>query len=216
LWIGGQSSVNIGPMTTERTRFDRWAPRYDRSILQRFMFEPVHQAALRAFEEIAGGPPHDILDAGCGTGRLLEAAAQRWSGTRLTGIDPSEGMIAQARGKHEGDTRFTFKLGDAAALPLEPAAFDAAFSTISFHHWSDQAAGVRELARVLRPGGLFVLADIDVPFLFLLHPLLSLTRHVHMQDRRSIQRFLEGAGFSIVLRRRVWPLSPVVVFVARL
>jgi ubiquinone/menaquinone biosynthesis C-methylase UbiE len=54
-------------------------------------------------------------------------------------------------------------MGSGEALPLEDASVDLALSTISFHHWRDQAAGVREVARVLRPGGSFLLADFTLP-----------------------------------------------------
>ena len=195
-------------------RFDNWAPSYDRSILQRFMFGPVHDAVLDAFGA-AGAPPRDVLDVGCGTGRLLELAARRWTKARQTGIDASEAMVAEAQRKHDGDPRFTFKHGDASELPLEPGSFDAAFSTISFHHWGDQAAGIREVARVLRAGGLFVLADVDVPFLFLMRPLRKWIDHVHFQDPQAIQLLLEQAGFSVVSQRRLWALLRVQVVVAR-
>ena len=123
-------------MTSSRTQgsFDRWAPGYDRSILQWCLFEPVHRVVLDALSG-AAGPPRDLLDIGCGTGRLLESAARRWGEARLTGVDVSNAMIAEAERKHEGDGRFSFKQGDASALPLEPASFDGALSTCSFHHW---------------------------------------------------------------------------------
>jgi ubiquinone/menaquinone biosynthesis C-methylase UbiE len=57
----------------------------------------------------------------------------------------------------------TFFTGMAEALPLPDASVDLALSTTSFHHWQDQAAGIREIARVLRPGGYFILVDISIP-----------------------------------------------------
>jgi len=51
----------------------------------------------------------------------------------------------------------------AEALPLPDASVDLALSTTSFHHWQDQAAGIREIARVLRPGGFFILVDVSFP-----------------------------------------------------
>ena len=57
----------------------------------------------------------------------------------------------------------TFSVGAAEALPLPDASVAAAVSTASFHHWRDEAAGRREVARVLRPGGRFVLADPALP-----------------------------------------------------
>ncbi len=199
---------------SHRGDFDRWAPSYDHSILQRHMFEPVHEAVLTAFSA-AGSPPQDVLDIGCGTGRLLETVARRWGEARLTGVDASEAMVAEARRKHEGDGRFAFKRGDASALPLEAGAFDAAFSTMSFHHWGDQAAGIREVARVLRPGGLFVLADIDVPFLPLLRLFRKWIDHPNLQGPEAIQRLLEEAGLSVVTRRRFWRILRAQLFVAR-
>ena len=195
-------------------RFNRWAPSYDRSILQRLMFEPVHEAVLSAFRA-SSAPPHDVLDVGCGTGRLLETAAGRWDGVRFTGVDAWEEMVEEARRKHEGDARFVFKQGDASALPVESDSFDVVFSTMSFHHWRDQAAGICEVARVLRPGGFFVLADIDVPFMFFLRPLLRWTGHANFQGPKDIPRLLEQADLAVVTRRRFWALLRTQLFLAR-
>jgi ubiquinone/menaquinone biosynthesis C-methylase UbiE len=178
----------------DRAHFDRWAPRYDRSLLQSLFFSPTHAAVLNAAIE-AGGHPRTILDVGCGTGRLLERAAKRWREAHFIGIDASPPMIAEARRKYSGDSRFRFEVADAAALPLEPASVDLAFSTISFHHWGDQAGGVRRVARVLGPGGFFVLADMRPPFL--LRPLM---RRFHAV--RSRWRLFERAGLSVVRHRR--------------
>jgi ubiquinone/menaquinone biosynthesis C-methylase UbiE len=201
--------------TTKETghgHFDRWAPSYDQSILQRFMFGPVHEAALDAF--IAEAPaPRAILDVGCGTGRLLEAAALRWVEAQFTGADVSEAMIAEAQRKHEKDARYTFKRADASALPFEAESFDAVFNTMSFHHWGDQPAGIREAARVLKKDGLFVLADIDIPLLFLWRPIANRGDHAKMQGPRDIQRMIEQAGLSVVTKRRHW--LPWQLFVAR-
>jgi ubiquinone/menaquinone biosynthesis C-methylase UbiE len=178
----------------DRHHFDHWASSYDRSFLQPLLFSPTHVAVLDAATQ-AGAHPRDVLDLGCGTGRLLERAAQRWPDAHFVGVDLSSGMIAAARGKHTGDARFRFEVGDAAALPLEPASVDVAMSTISFHHWADQVAGIQQVARVLRPGGLFVLADIRPPLL--LRPLM---RRFHASGSR--QRILEDAGFTVVDERR--------------
>jgi ubiquinone/menaquinone biosynthesis C-methylase UbiE len=194
--------------------FDHWASGYDRSFLQRIMFRPVHTAALDALRAAAGAP-HDVLDVGCGTGRLLEAAAGLWPEARLTGIDVSHAMIAEARRKHEGEARFTFQQGDAADLPLEAASFDAAFSTVSFHHWADQAAGLRSVVRVLRPGGVFVLADVDLPLLRLIGPLVNRSDHAKFLRPEAIRSLLEQAGLSVVSRRRLWALLRMQVVVTR-
>jgi ubiquinone/menaquinone biosynthesis C-methylase UbiE len=127
----------------------------------------------------------------------------------------SEAMIAEAQRKHVDDVRFTFKQGNASALPLEAASFDAAFNTISFHHWADQGAGIRSVARVLRPNGLLVLADIAPPFLFLTAPLLKWIDHSKFPRPPAVRRLMREAGFSVVSHRRLWPLSRAELVVAR-
>ncbi|MHB8420905.1 MAG: class I SAM-dependent methyltransferase [Myxococcales bacterium] len=181
-------------VTRDQAHFDRWAPRYDRSVLQRLLFGPTHAAVLQA-AVAAGAHPKDVLDAGCGTGRLLERAAAQWPGAQVVGVDAAPQMVAAARGKHGGDARFLFEVGDAAALPLEASSMDLAFSTVSFHHWSDQQGGVREMARVLRPGGVFVLADIWPPLL--LRPVM---RRFHGPASR--RRLFENAGLKVIEQRR--------------
>src|SRR5260370_20365988 len=141
--------------TEDIERFHRWSRTYERSWLQRLVFDRVHQAVLRVVAtEVA--EPTTILDVGCGTGRLLRAAKARWLNAQLIGVDPAEGMVEVAR--HLAPA-ITFHVGSAEALPLPDASVDVVLSTVSFHHWGDQAAAIREVARVLRPGGRFFLSD---------------------------------------------------------
>jgi len=101
-----------------------------------------------------------ILDVGCGTGRLLRKAKNQWPSTRLIGVDAAEKMITQA-------TRLfpeaEFHVAMAEALPLPDASIDLAFSTLSFHHWTNQAKGISEISRVLRSQIMFLLVDITIP-----------------------------------------------------
>ena len=85
-------------------RFDQWATTYDRSYLQRRVFEPVQRTLL----DMAVAEKPDaaaILDVGCGTGRLLRAARSRFPEARLEGVDAAPGMIARAQA--EGGARMT-------------------------------------------------------------------------------------------------------------
>ena len=195
-------------------RFNQWANTYDRSILQRLLFEPVHDAVLDAFSA-SSAPPREVLDVGCGTGRLLETAAGRWDHVRLTGVDASEEMIAQAQRKHVGDQRYVFKHGDASALPIESNSCDAVFSTLSFHHWGDQTAGLREIERVMRPGAVFVLADMDPPLPWLLKPLYRVGNHANLQSPKDIERLFHEAGLLAEAPRRFWTVLRTQLFVAR-
>jgi ubiquinone/menaquinone biosynthesis C-methylase UbiE len=134
-------------------QFDRWSLRYERSKWQWLLFDRVHG---RAFNLAAPfGEPGAILDVGCGSGRLLRAAHRRWPKARLFGVDPSSGMVEAGRRL----TPAEMHLAGAESIPLADASIDVAFSTIAFHHWADPGQGLREVARVLRPGGHFVLID---------------------------------------------------------
>ncbi len=134
-------------------QFDRWSGRYERSKWQWLHFDRVHRHAFKLAAPF--GEPAAVLDVGSGTGRLLRAAHARWPNARLVGVDPSEGMVAAGRGL----TPAQLHVAGAEAIPLPDRSIDLAFSTIAFHHWADPARGLREVARVLRPGGGFVLID---------------------------------------------------------
>jgi ubiquinone/menaquinone biosynthesis C-methylase UbiE len=188
--------------------FDEWAKNYDASPLQFLLFAPTHVAVIEAALDV-GARPKDILDLGCGTGRLLQRAADTWPTATFIGVDAASVMVDQARRAREGDDRFLFEVGDAAAIPFEDACVDLVFSTISFHHWADQRGGVREAARVLRPGGLFVLADFRPPLL--LRPIL---RALH--SSRSRRSMLRDANLNVIAERRPLRLGAgVLITVAR-
>ncbi len=138
--------------------FEHWSRSYESSWMQSRLFARVHSAVLDLAASLS--PPASVLDVGCGTGRLLRAAATRWPDAQLIGVDPAQGMVDIARELTWGAT---FYRGLGESLPLPDSSVDLALSTLSFHHWHDKSAGVREIARVLRPGGHFILADFAPP-----------------------------------------------------
>src|SRR5580658_5914933 len=115
------------------------------------------EAAL--VEIIAAADPRDLLDIGTGTGRMLEILAPR--AERALGIDQSREMLAVARVNLEraGLENGRVRLGDMYQLPLPDASFDAAVIHQVLHYADRPAAVIAEAARVLRPGGVFVLVD---------------------------------------------------------
>lgn len=150
-----------GDSKDSRQQFDRWAKTYDRSPAQLLFFRWVHQ---RLLNEVANWAdlPASILDIGCGTGKLLERLSVRFPGATLTGVDASDGMIKRAAVRLPNAV---VRHATAENLPFEDESFDLVTSTISFHHWSDQAKGLREVSRVLRASGRFILADLaDLPW----------------------------------------------------
>jgi len=182
-------------MTLSRKRgsidFDQWAPTYEQPKKQ-FYYEQAHKAVLTLVASCI--EPQSILDIGCGTGRLLRTAKIHWPHATLTGVDPSPGMIEIAR---QLTPDATFQIGMAEKLPLPDAMADVAISTISFHHWKDPLTGVREVARVLRPGGIFFLATVaplSWPFLWMLH-------HPRSQTPTELRDIFREAGLQLRLQR---------------
>jgi len=181
--------------SSDVSEFDQWSRNYEKSWSQAFYFDPIHRAVLDLVARRDGSSvPVTILDIGCGTGRLLRKAGQHWPAAALVGVDPSQGMIEVAsRLMPEA----TFHVAAAESLPLPDASVDLAITTMSFHHWKDQAAGVREIARVLRPGGRFCLADATLP--------AWLARLIHHMEGNSFgawRALLESAGLSVAAQQR--------------
>jgi SAM-dependent methyltransferase len=116
--------------------------------------------AARAVAGAAGLHGDDaVLDVGCGPGTAVREAARR--GARATGVDPSPVMLRLARwisGLFRSQ-RVSWLDGSAEALPVPDGAATVAWALSSVHHWEDREAGLRELRRVLRPGGRVLLAE---------------------------------------------------------
>ena len=92
------------------------------------------------------------LDVGCGTGALSQTILEVASPATVAGIDPSEGYVAYAR-QQAADGRARFQVGDAQALPFDPATFDAVVSGLVLNFVPEPHRAVAEMLRVARPGG---------------------------------------------------------------
>ena len=181
-------------------RFNRWAGSYDRHVLQRLVFEPVQNTVLDlAAAEVP--KPIAILDVGCGTGRLLRAAEQSFPNAAVEGVDAAIGMVKQAQAVNPARSRIRFQQANAEKLPFAAAQFDLVFSTMTFHHWDDQALGIAEVGRVLKPGGRWVLAELIVSGW-----MRSLRRALRLRqfpEREQLDAMLEASGMRVMAARRV-------------
>jgi SAM-dependent methyltransferase len=104
-----------------------------------------------------------VLDLGCGAGHTTIAVAMR--AAHVTGIDVTEEMLAEGRKQlqRRGITNVEFEQGDACALRFGDASFDLVTCRFAAHHFPDAVVSVREAARVLKPGGKYVLVDSLAP-----------------------------------------------------
>jgi 2-polyprenyl-6-hydroxyphenyl methylase / 3-demethylubiquinone-9 3-methyltransferase len=102
----------------------------------------------------------DVLDLGCAGGFMAEALAQR--GARVTGIDPAAEAIDAARAHaRKAGLRIGYDVGVGEALPYDSAAFDAVVCVDVLEHVTDLNKVMAEVARTLRPGGLFLFDTIN-------------------------------------------------------
>jgi ubiquinone/menaquinone biosynthesis C-methylase UbiE len=175
-------------------RFDHWSNTYEDSWMQHALFDQAHRATLALATGLVHQPV-SVLDVGCGTGKLLRRARISWPQAQLIGVDPANGMIEKAKRLTPDATFFTSM---AEVLPLQDASVDLALSTISFHHWQDQVAGIREIARVLRPGGYFLLVDMSFP-----HWLVRGFRLKRVHSRTRLQALFTQAGLQVQAQQRV-------------
>ena len=139
-----------------RTMFDRIAPVYD--LMNRVMTAGLDQRWRRLTVEAVVQPGARVLDACCGTGDLAIAAERE--GGIVTGLDFSAGMLVRARAK---SATVEWEQGDLLALPYADGAFDAATVGFGVRNVADLEAALRELRRVLRPGGRLAILEITQP-----------------------------------------------------
>jgi ubiquinone/menaquinone biosynthesis C-methylase UbiE len=125
----------------------------------RSLYVDEHEVEAALVDIIVAADPHDLLDIGTGTGRMLEVLAPH--SQHALGIDQSREMLAIARVNLEraGLDAASVRLGDMYQLALPDASFDAVVIHQVLHYADRPAEVIAEAARVLRPNGLLVLAD---------------------------------------------------------
>jgi demethylmenaquinone methyltransferase / 2-methoxy-6-polyprenyl-1,4-benzoquinol methylase len=144
-----------------RSMFDRIAPVYD--VMNRVMTAGLDIRWRRFAAESAVRRGDRVLDAACGTGDLALADLKAGA-AKVTGLDFSAAMLARARRK-TGARRDALEWveGDMLALPFADATFDAATVGFGVRNVADLELGLRELRRVLRPGGRLAILEITQP-----------------------------------------------------
>ena len=149
-------------MTTQPHR-DLIVDQFTRQAVPFSTASPIaSEDALRMLVDFSGAGPDDtVLDVACGGGLVVCAFAPRVR--RAEGIDITPAMLDQARAlaAQKGLTNVTWRQGDVLPLPYPDGAFTIAVSRFTFHHFQDPLGVLREMRRVVAPGGRVVVVDSD-------------------------------------------------------
>ena len=160
------------PYNTDQTKkeevremFDNIAPKYD--LLNHTLSMSIDRVwRRRVVGEVRRAKPGRILDVATGTGDLAIAMARRIRDVQVLGVDLSEQMLAVARRKIEArglDGRIVLDRGDAERLAVADASVDVATVAFGVRNFGDLGAGLRELARTIKPVGKVVILEFSRP-----------------------------------------------------
>ncbi len=145
----------------------------------------------------------DVLEIGCGIGTASAELADEF-GWCVTGTDYDARQIEEAKGRYPECGGLRFQREDATRLSFADGSFDFAFAQNVFHHIPDWRKAVRELSRVLRPGGRLLWSDLVVPGSMqrMLGPFVKWTG---VCAREDIRREFASAGLTLEQERRATP-----------
>nr|WP_318385046.1 class I SAM-dependent methyltransferase [uncultured Enterobacter sp.] len=150
----------------------------------------------RLRERLAHFPDAHVLDMGCGAGHASFIAAEQVA--QVTAYDLSRQMldVVTAAAKEKGLNNISTQQGYAEALPFEDETFDLAISRYSAHHWHDVGQALREVKRVLKPGGTLIIMDVMSPG----HPVRNIWLQTveALRDTSHVQNYSSGEWLTFI------------------
>ena len=195
--------------------FDGIAARYD--LVNRVISLGIDQSwRRRTVRALALGPGARVLDLATGTGDLALLVANAEPASRVVGLDPSEKMLDIARQKVEKAgllARIDLVQGDAENLPFPDATFDGVCIAFGIRNVPDRDRALREMARVVRPGGHIAILELSEPRRGILGPLARF--HVHTVVP-YVGALLSGAPEYRYLQRSIAAFPPAEEFAVRM
>lgn len=150
--------------------FDSIAPAYD--FMNTAMTGGLHRwwrnRALLMADTLMQSCPEKILDVACGTGDVAFRLHEMYPAAEITGLDLSEGMLEVARSKISkmdvaAKSRVRFVKGDSLAMPYPDGTFDLLTVAYGVRNFERLSEGLREMARVVRPGGVLCVVELSEP-----------------------------------------------------
>lgn len=159
--------------------FDNIAPTYDK-LNHRLSWDIDRGWRKKAIQQLAPHQPQTILDIATGTGDFAILAAEMLHPVKLIGADISEGMMQIGREKvaQKGlDSIIDFAKEDCLALSYPDGSFDAVTAAFGIRNFADLDKGLREMCRVLKPGGHLSIVELTTPVKFPMKQLFHVYSH---------------------------------------
>ena len=188
-----------------REEFNRWAEAGRGDEMEQSHL-PIVEPMLALIEF---DPKDKVLDVGCGTGWLVRRIAPLVSAGLAAGMDVSDAMLGRAEALSAQLPNVVFARGGADAIPWESGFFTKVLSVESAYYWPDPAQGLREIFRVLSPGGsAWILINYyrDNPHCHQWGELLKVPTHLLSAEEWA--ELFRQAGFRNVAHRRIPDRSP--------
>lgn len=188
-----------------REEFNRWAEAGRGDGMEQDHL-PI---TLPVLEKMRLAATDNVLDLGCGSGWLSRRISQRVPEGRVVGMDISDEMIRLARRNSIEHDNLLFVTGEVGEIPWEPNFFTHAISVESAYYWPDPASGIREIHRVLRPGGAaWILINYyrDNAHCHQWGALLAIP--THLLSAAEWTELFRAAGFADVSHKRIADPSP--------
>jgi len=153
--------------------------------------------------------PDRLIDIGCGPGAFLSLVEETFPGIQLNALDLSEGMIRETRERLSSTAIAT--VGDSEKMPLESEQYQVVTCNMSIHHYPHPQNALNEMFRILKPGGVLLLNDMDC-----IAPIRAVANwlfpklpggDVKMYSRKEIEDMLHCVGFQNIQYRKISPFS---------
>ncbi|MBX7152707.1 class I SAM-dependent methyltransferase [bacterium] len=177
-------------VSASKKYFDEVANRWNDVRLTLFS-DGVREAAIKAADV---QPGHLAADIGAGTGFITEGLLQRH--LHVIAVDQSPGMIEEMEKRFGHNPNVELRIGESASLPIDSQSVDYVFANMYLHHVETPPDAIKEMVRILKPGGKLVITDADE------HTYEFLRTEQHDRwlgfKRSDIQSWFKNAGLSDV------------------
>lgn len=187
-----------------KKQFDLWSNFYDSSIFRLIYFEKIYKKVIEIIKNEADEKlrsQNKFLDVGCGTAEVIFRLAKEFKEAEFAGIDFSRGMVERAINKTSHLNNVKIIEADVENLPFEDKTFDFILCLDTFHHFYNPDLALKEISRVLKDNGLFLLVDPS-PDIFYLKPILKIIKNLESArkyySKKELRGLLNQHNFSII------------------